>query len=243
MNKILINFYKQLPFNKAKNATLRNSIHKNVPWAILNECLRDSNSVLELGCGNGWLSNRIAYNYPNLSVTGIDLIDENIKTAQTHKLPNSMFLQNDLFNDDRRADTVVSIGVLHHIEKNIVESMIDLVNRANKYCFIGLYHDVSRQALLDFFKEIPDDKKYKVFKKMTPFITDEVQRKSWFRDQFEHPYEILVSKSSFIETSKKTNTELRFTSDIDDKDLYNNTMLRLQNKEFVSGFIYGMFKK
>ena len=232
MNSI-IKFYKSLPFNKVSDKLYCKQVNKSkTPWIQLDSCIEDSNDVLELGCGTGWLSNRIANNY-NVNVTGIDILKENIDNASKYKNKNTEFFEEDILTTTRRADTVVSIGVLHHMPNQNIKNLIrHSVNLANKYAFIGLYYKHSRDAVLEYFDNIPKDKRYKHFKKLTPWITDDVQSKSWFRDQFEHPYECSVTLEDF-----NIGIEHQCFGHYDK----NRTLERINNGEFVSGFIYGVF--
>lgn len=239
---IVQRFYNALPFNKAPDEIIQESIIKpGTPWPELNNCLSESKTVLELGCGNGWLSNRIAYNFAHIAVTGIDLIEENIAIANRLKQPNSNFSQESILENCDVADTVVSVGVLHHIPEKDIESLVsDAVTRANKYAFIGLYYKPARDAMWDFFNSVPEHRRYKYFKKMTPWFKDDNQRQSWYRDQLEHPYEVSVDQSLYETVAQRTGYKLTWVSDVDS---YQKAAERLNRWEFTSGFIYGVFEK
>lgn len=240
MNK-LYNFYTKLPFNKAADSEIQKTIRRDIEWRDLKNALNHSKSAAEFGCGNGWFSNRVAYHYPDLNVLGIDLINENIQIANKNKVNNANFKVADFLSDTTTADTIITIGVLHHIDSDLETLMEQVVQRANKYCFIGLYHDISRRAMFDYFDQFDEIEKYNVFKKMTPFIKDETQRRSWYVDQFEHPYETTASTDLYKKVQKTTNTNLKFCNNVEDVHIYENTMFRLEAGEFVSGFIYGLF--
>jgi cyclopropane fatty-acyl-phospholipid synthase-like methyltransferase len=239
--ELVKSFYKRLPFNKSSNEEYRKSQLKPVPWKSLDCALNNSNTVLELGCGSGWLSHRIAYNYPSKRISAIDLIEENISIA---KQQNSAinFSVKDLLLETRKADTVISVGVLHHIDKDIIKLMCHTINLSNKYTFIGLYHTHSRKAMFDFFERYPKHKHRKLFKKMMPHIKNDIQRESWFRDQLEHPFEQTVTLEQYKKVAEQTNTTLSFVN-INTDDTYNKTMNRLESYEFTGGMIYGLFEK
>ena len=57
--------------------------------------LQPSDCVLDMGCGSGWLSRRLAARVPNGSVVGIDVSDEMIHRAQLAStgIPNVQFLR------------------------------------------------------------------------------------------------------------------------------------------------------
>ena len=81
------NYYSEIQFNTPQE----NTAPEELPLPILETLLdtKDIFNVLELGCGNGWLSNRIAQNYPSLTVTGIDIVSENVcKSTSKIKIEN-----------------------------------------------------------------------------------------------------------------------------------------------------------
>ena len=236
-------FYDILPFNKSDDDSLRKQINKsNTPWKSLDTAVSNSNTVLELGCGQGWLSNRIANNY-SVEVTGIDLIKENIDRAKGYNIPNTSFNQEDILQTTRTADTVVSIGVLHHIPDHDISFLLEqAILKSNQYCFMGLYHTSSRRAMFDFYDKYPKHKQYKLFKKMTPWIKDETQRKSWFRDQLRHPYEVTIDLSVLQAAAVSTGRKLTWCN-FDNDDQYDITMSKLKSYEFIPGFVYAMFEE
>lgn len=238
---LIKSFYNVLPFNKASDEMYTKSKFKPIPWPALDSAIQQSTSVLELGCGSGWLSHRIAHNYPNVKVTGIDLIEENVEIARAQNT-NAHFYVQDLLIQKKEVDTIISIGVLHHIEKDLSQLMTHAIDLSNKYAFIGLYHKNSRQAMFDFFARYPKHKHRKLFKKMMPHMKDEVQRESWFRDQLEHPYEQCATLELYKKVAKQTNTKLVYVNTNTD-DMYDKTMYRLESYEFTGGMIYGLFEK
>ena len=76
---------------------------------------------------------------------------------------------------------------------------------------------------------------------MTPHMKSK-QRESWFRDQFENPFEQTTTLAVYKQVAKDTNTKLVFTNISTDKT-YDSTRESLESFEFKSGFIYGGFKK
>lgn len=75
---------------------------------------RDDLKILDLGCGAGWMSDRLQ---PFGDVTGIDLADEVIERAR-QRLPQVRFMSGDVFALDlpeQAFDVVVSLEVLSHV--------------------------------------------------------------------------------------------------------------------------------
>lgn len=239
-------FYDLLPFNKADHREYIKQINKKeTPWPELTTAIENSKSVLELGSGQGWLSNRIALQYSNTQVTGIDIVQENIRRSGEYAPSNATFVKEDILQTNRRADTVISVGVLHHIPgHHIQELMTRAISIADKYAFIGLYHKHSREYMLNYFANIyPEAKRYRQFKKMTPWISNEEHRESWYRDQLLHPYECMVTVDDYYKVADMTGTELIWLSADSDTTLETNAINKISSYEFTSGFIYGLFKK
>ena len=118
----VLNFYKEMPFNLREGVdsqvaavTKRNLVAE---YPVLPPLLRQGATVLDVGCGTGWLSNSIAYYYKS-DVLGLDFnpvaIERAAAVAQKLQL-KAKFLVQDLFffQPEQPVDVVVSIGVLHH---------------------------------------------------------------------------------------------------------------------------------
>ncbi len=112
----------QRQFWNSWNASARNPAHLN-HWAALrgNAILRavdalrlENPRILDLGCGTGWLTERLAAYGPT---TGIDLSDAVIAEAR-RRSPAIEYLSGDLFQAPlpaRHFDLVVSQDVLAHV--------------------------------------------------------------------------------------------------------------------------------
>lgn len=85
--------------------------------AVLDHVARQSSQdldILEIGCGSGWLCERLL---PFGSVTGTDLSDRIIEAAQA-RVPAARFLAGDFLSLELREstfDVVVSLEVLSHV--------------------------------------------------------------------------------------------------------------------------------
>ena len=248
-------FYSEIQFNtgdeRIQSLNENLSLTQDIPSKTLQTLLdiemfmdiESVTSVLELGCGNGWLSNRISKHYPLIDVTAIDIVESNIEYAK-YSETDANFLVEDILETKRTGDLVVSIGALHHIP-NI--SMPDAINKAltcaDRFAFIGLYHKESRDAMFNWFKQYPEEEWYDIFTELTPNYVDETQRQSWFEDQFYAPYEQTVTFADLHQSCKLSGSKIISTSIEDGIDFKQRTVDKLNNKEFTSGFIYTLFDK
>lgn len=117
----VLEFYKQLPFNSNERPEITADLIRkvnNVEYIYpVPEDFYNVDSVLEIGCGAGWLSNSLDYYY-GVDVTAIDFnpvaIESAKKTSEILGLKTN-FRCADLFNFEcLPKDIVISVGVLHH---------------------------------------------------------------------------------------------------------------------------------
>jgi SAM-dependent methyltransferase len=203
----VLGFYQELPFNCYSNAAdtaielMRANRLKEYP--VLDEELtrRKNLSVLDVGCGAGWFTLSCAHHYGHRT-TGIDINHVALRQARNvaRFLPSgevARFIETNLFefDPDEPFDVVNSLGVLHH-----TPDCPAAVKRAASWVapggwfHLGLYHLYGRRPFLEHFKKMQDGGAtnatlYREFARLTPDITDETHRQSWFRDQVLHPHE------------------------------------------------------
>jgi 2-polyprenyl-3-methyl-5-hydroxy-6-metoxy-1,4-benzoquinol methylase len=81
---------------------------------------RNPQSVLDVGCGGGGFSNRLALRNPGMKVVGIDTAQDAIAYAQKHaSAPNVAFyhrIHAELREPDKSYDVVMASLVCHHME-------------------------------------------------------------------------------------------------------------------------------
>ena len=86
--------------------------------------IKDGSKVLDVGCGIGIVSLKVAKKLTNSSIIGIDINKQNIMIANDllHKsnLSNVNFIHGDINNQkDIKADYVILSNILEHIENRI----------------------------------------------------------------------------------------------------------------------------
>jgi SAM-dependent methyltransferase len=200
-------FYEELPFNyeageDAAAAQVRGNPLRAYP--DLDALLRTGGirSVLDVGCGAGWLANAVALHYPSVErVVGVDLCERAL--ARAGEVATRLgtddrvgFRRADLFafTPDAPPDLVTSVGVLHHTADcaaavRRVASFVD----AGGWLFVGLYHAYGRRPFLELFAELladgGEEAAFARYQALNAGQGDEVFLRSWFRDQVLHPHE------------------------------------------------------
>jgi len=89
--------------------------------------LQNTKSLLDVGCGDGYLINKCA-EFCNKKMTGIDLVKKSIDFAKAFSnSENVEFLVKDIKDIKEKYDIVTLIEVLEHIPDNEVEEFLNLV--------------------------------------------------------------------------------------------------------------------
>jgi 2-polyprenyl-3-methyl-5-hydroxy-6-metoxy-1,4-benzoquinol methylase len=225
-NPEVLEFYKSLPFNyqdsvenQVKAIRSRDSVSA---YPVLPPLLKKGVSVLEVGCGTGWLSNAISFYYKS-SVLGLDFnpvaIARAREVAQAMKLKASFEVADFfVYQPNTLFDVVVSLGVLHHTDncQAAVRRICLGFVRPGGYVMIGLYHHYGRQPFLDHFQEMKDSgatekEMLARYRELHP-LKDETHLMSWFRDQVLHPHETQHTLAEMLPILQETGMELVSTS-------------------------------
>lgn len=202
-NADVLEFYRMLPFNTrqspqeaAKIITRANQVATNLP--TLQAVLAAGGSVLDVGCGCGWLANTVA-RHSRCQVSGIDFNETAIQFArQVAKALGVQveYLVGDLFQHaGPRHDVVVSNGVLHHTNDCLggIRHLASKLLRPGGDLVLGLYHAFGRKPFLDHFAAMQaagrgEEQMHTEFRRLRP-DADDTHSLSWFKDQVLHPHE------------------------------------------------------
>jgi SAM-dependent methyltransferase len=226
-NPAVLEFYKTLPFNyqssveeQVRSIRKRNSI---INYPFLPPLLKPTTSVLEVGCGTGWLSNSIDFYYQS-KVTGIDFnpvaVDRSQAVAKAMNLKTN-FAVADLFlyQPETPFDLVISLGVLHHTNncQAAIEHLCRNCVTSGGHIAIGLYHLYGRKPFLDHFREMQEKGATEAemlgrYRQIHSQMKDETQLISWFRDQVLHPHETQHTLAEMLPILEMTGMELVSTS-------------------------------
>lgn len=267
----VLNFYRILPFNYggsvAEHADRIVANDLTAAYPILAPLLRDRPRVLEVGCGVGWLSCAIAHHWCS-EVSAIDFNPVAIERARAiacHMKLSVEFEVADLFvfDPDRPADLVISLGVLHHTN-NCHEAIRRCAMRFTKpggHFLLGLYHKFGRHPFLKHFDDMKgaggsEQDMLKEYCRLHNWLGDKTHLYSWFRDQVLHPHETQHSLKEVVTLLHGHGFELVSTSinrfsAIDDLDsVYAEEAsyeaigkARLDAGQYFPGFFVALFKK
>ena len=223
-------FYATMPFNfhgsveVAVESIRANQVRETYP--DLHALLESGSvgSVLEIGCGAGWLANSLALHY-GVRVTAVDFCGQAVERAREvagalGTAGQAEFIECDLFEYEHGApvDLVISLGVLHvtgrceeafhHVRQFVGEG---------KYIYIGLYHEPGRRVFLDMFHAIieseGEEAAFRRYRDLDVLhAADETMARSWFRDQVIHPHETLHTLRETCGWLAATDLSLRSTS-------------------------------
>jgi cyclopropane fatty-acyl-phospholipid synthase-like methyltransferase len=200
----VLRFYTQLPFNCRE--TVHDEVQDILRLDLAEICpsilpvIRSGISVLEVGCGVGWLSCHLADRY-GCQVTALDFNAVAIERARTTAATMGLgieFVVGDLFTYEpaRRAEIVISLGVLHHTHDCLLglRRCLDTFARDNADVVVGLYHKDGRRPFRAHFERLMNDGASEEvllneYRHLCRHVSDRALLYSWFRDQVLHPHE------------------------------------------------------
>lgn len=147
------NFYSKLQFPghySDKQIDYHLPIPKNGYLKIIDQYLDHNQSILDVGCGTGLISNLFAKKYSTSNVVGVDFsdsVDYAVAFAQQHDINNVTFVKENFVNYDPgvKFDRIICQGVLHHMPDyhNMINKLKSMLN-PNGLLIIGLYHPAGK---------------------------------------------------------------------------------------------------
>lgn len=202
-NADVLEFYRTLPFNTRQSPrdaaaliAASNQVAASLP--TLQAALAAGGSVLDVGCGCGWLANTVA-RHSKCRVSGLDYNETAVQFAR--QVAQALGVQveytvGDLFRQaGPRHDVVVSNGVLHHTNDCLgaIRHLARTLLRPGGDLVLGLYHALGRKPFLEHFAAMKaagrsEEQMHAEFRRLRP-DADDTHSLSWFKDQVLHPHE------------------------------------------------------
>ena len=254
--KEVINFYSEAPFPNYEDEDDKSTINHKGDQNLLAKKFKDfigfNKDVLEVGCGTGQLSLYFSIGTNN-RVFALDPTIASINLGKTfahkNKIKNIKFVNADIFDDvfeNEVFDFIWSNGVLHHTrDPSQAFDIISKYLKKNGYILVGLYNKIGR--LRTIFRRLL----YKIFGKSIIYLLDptvrnlkqynDLQIKSWIRDQYEHPVESLHTLDEVLVWFKRNNIE--FINSIPSSDFINNYGSNLFKKSKKGSYLSRFFSQ
>jgi len=181
---------------------------------------RNINTVLDVGCGNGYLCSQLKRNIS--AVSGIDLSKARIDDAKT-RYPAILFLQGsayDLPYDDNTQDLVTAVETIEHLE-NPGEAVKEMRRVSKKYILITVpYKKMNRDVLCPYcLKKHKLDGHLQIFdeKKLENLCSESgLKKKKIRRYSVPRPFEAKLAKflpHSIVVTMKRSLRSTGFISE------------------------------
>lgn len=123
---------------------------KNPYLICIEHALEKINTVIDVGCGTGLITNLFALKLPNTHFTALDFsngIDYAMSFAKQHSINNVTFVKQDFtdYQINQQFGAVICQGVLHHMPnwEHNVQKLKQLI-KPGGVMILGLYHPMGK---------------------------------------------------------------------------------------------------
>ena len=146
-NKDIKAFYDRINFpGKYNYSDVVEYYNGNRYLNFIEKYIKGAETVLDAGCGTGFITNNFAYRNPDMHFTSVDFaksIDWAEEVSTELGLQNTKFVKQDLneYKSKKRYRVVLCQGVLHHIPNyaQVLKNLQSMVAKDGLFV-IGLYH-------------------------------------------------------------------------------------------------------
>ena len=172
--------------------------------------LNSNSSVLDVGCGKGFLLYEMKQLLPDLQIAGFDISKHGLSQSR-EEIRDNLFhhrAQDTYLYENNSFDLVICQGVLHHTSDPYLGfKSIEKLVKPGGYIIIGLYNWYGR--LITDFRRMIFNITGDMFKILDPRLKIKdrgmVKRDSWFNDQYKHPHESKHTISEVLHWFDKNN--------------------------------------
>lgn len=177
---------------ESRNPLLRALMDRFLREIVLLAGSIEVKKILDLGCGEGFVINKLLESYPNIEITGLDLNAKALDLAQRLN-PGIEFIREDIYTfpcEKKIFDLVMAIEVLEHMKKP--EEVLNKISKlTRKYALLSIPHEpffkisnfIRGKNILRFgndpehinnwtkeqFLKLLKKNKFKILKTVTPF--------------------------------------------------------------------------
>jgi len=123
---------------------------RNPYLSLIDKCMTGTQSVLDVGCGSGLISNLFGMRYPDSKFVSVDFsngIDYAKAFANENNITNIKYKKQDFltFKSKKQFDVIICQGVLHHIPDTdlAIENIIKLL-KPGGLLVLGVYHPLGK---------------------------------------------------------------------------------------------------
>lgn len=122
------------------------------PYEVVEKMLPEKGLVVDLGCGEGLLSNYLALSSDNRKILGYELDPERLKRANKGIKNTSFKVGNAVTMSYPKADVFILFHVLHHLpsfeaQKEVLEKIKKTLNAGGKLIIVDVYMEPSIKYL------------------------------------------------------------------------------------------------
>lgn len=123
----------------------------DTPVETLEKFVPPKGNIMDLGCGDGLITNYLALSSPKRKLTGVDKNKERLKKAY-RGLRNTKFTHGDVLKENfAKVDVILGVHVLHHLEsRNSQEALIKECVRKLKKNGSLIIVEIAKRPLLKY---------------------------------------------------------------------------------------------
>lgn len=114
------------------------------PYEVIERMLPEKGTVIELGCGEGLLTNYLALAAPNRKIIGIEIVPERLAIAKKG-IKNTAYRVGDVVKVPfPKADVFILFHVLHHLpgkeaQEKVLEKVKKALNKKGKLIIVDVH--------------------------------------------------------------------------------------------------------
>lgn len=128
------------------------------PYEVVNKMLPKSGTIIELGCGEGLLTNYLAISEPKRKIVGFELVPERLELAKK-KIKNTFYKVADITKlKFPRADVFILFHVLHHLpskdeQEKVLLKVKKALNKNGKLIIVDVHVSFGIRYIVAWFAD------------------------------------------------------------------------------------------